>query len=257
MGIRKYIIQIIPENGEVREIHLTGRMIIVLGIAIFLIFGTILYFSVSIGKLVVDKVEYNLLKNKVAHLENRGLEIEKLNNRMKKFYDVADKLDKALGLEISLEEFYKAEEEKISTEPYETVELGTMKAEAQRLQDFMPNMLPTTEGWISKRFSADHKAIDISLKEGTFIYSTMEGMVIFTGDREYLGVTLEINNDEGFSIIYGHLSEILVRKGQEVKKNQLIALSGNSGRSNAPHLHYGLQMQGKWVNPINYLLIRR
>ncbi len=257
MGFKKYTIQIIPENGEVKEIHLTKRMIIVLGIAIFLIIGTILYFSVNIGKLVVDKAEYNLLKNKVAHLENRGLEIEKLNNRMKKFYDVADKLNKVLGLKISLEEFYKAEEEKLSTEPYGISEVGTMKEEAERLQDFIPNMLPTMEGWISKRFSADHKAIDISLKEGTSIYSTMEGAVTFAGNREYLGITLEINNDEGFAIIYGHLSEILVRKGQEVKKNQLIALSGNSGRSDAPHLHYGLQMQGKWVNPINYLLIRR
>jgi murein DD-endopeptidase MepM/ murein hydrolase activator NlpD len=132
-----------------------------------------------------------------------------------------------------------------------------METEAIRLQNFIPNILPTTEGWISKKFSADHQAIDISLKEGTSLYSTMEGEVTFTGDRKYLGITLEIRNDEGFGLIYSHLSEILVKKGEKVKKNQLIAFSGNSGRSDAPHLHYGVQMQGKWINPIDYLLIRR
>ncbi len=258
MGMRKYTIQFIPENGDVKEIHLSGKVIVVLGIVSFLIIATILYFSINIGRLAVNKMEYSLLKNRVANLENRGLEIEKLNNRIKKFYDIADKLNKALGLEISLEEFYKAEEEKFtSIESYKTDEIGSLKDEAERLQDFVPNILPTEEGWISKRFSTDHKAIDISLKEGTSIYSTMEGSVTFVGDREYLGLTLEINNDEGFAIRLSHLSEVLVKNGQEVKKNQLVALSGNTGRSDAPHLHYGLQMQGKWVDPINYLLIRR
>ena len=257
MGIKKYTIQIIPEDGEVKEIHLTKKIIVSLcGISI-LIISTILYFSINISKMVVNKAEYNLLKNRVINLESRALEIENLNSSMKRFYNVASKLNEALGLEISLEEFYKAEEEKPSFESYAISEEKTLKAEAEWLQDFVPNILPTTEGWISKRFSEDHKAIDISLKEGTSIYSTMDGMVAFVGNREYLGKTLEIRNDEGFVTLYSHLEKILVEKGQLVEKNQLIALSGNSGRSDAPHLHYGLQMQGKWVNPINYLLIRR
>jgi len=257
MGIKKYTVQIIPEDGEVKEIHLTGKMIILWGSLLFLIIATILYLSVNIGRLIVDKAEYTLLKNKIAHLENRELEIEKLNNKMKKLYDFAYKLNKSLGLEVSLEEFFETEKERLTPEEYRADEEGTMKTEAIRLQDFVPNILPTTEGWITKKFSADHNAIDISLKEGTSLYATMEGTVTFTGDREYLGTTLEIRNDEGFGVIYSHLSEILVKEGAEVKKNQLIALSGNSGRSDAPHLHYGIQMQGKWVNPVDYLLIRR
>ena len=257
MGIKKYTLQIIPEGGEVKEIHLTQRMIIFLGSLLFLVIAAILYLSVNIGRLIVDKAEYTLLKNKIAHLENRELEIEKLNNKMKKLYDFADKLNKSLGLEISLEEFFEAEKGRLSPEAYRVDEGESMETEAIRLQDFVPNILPTMEGWISKKFSADHKAIDISLKEGTSIYATMEGTVTFTGDKEYLGTTLEIRNDEGFGVIYSHLSEILVKKGELVEKNQLIALSGNSGRSDAPHLHYGVQMQGKWVNPIDYLLVRR
>ncbi len=257
MGIKKYTIQIIPEDGEVREINLTGRKIVFWGSFLFLIIVTILYLSVNIGRLAVDKAEYTLLKNKIANLENRELEIEKLNSRMKKFYDFANKLNKSLGLEISLEEFFEAEKEKAPAETYNIQENGTIETEAIRLQNFIPNILPTTEGWVSKKFSAEHQAIDISLKEGIPLYATMEGEVTFTGDRKYLGTTLEIRNDEGFGLIYSHLSEILVKEGEEVKKNQLIALSGNSGRSDAPHLHYGVQMQGKWVNPIDYLLIRR
>jgi murein DD-endopeptidase MepM/ murein hydrolase activator NlpD len=257
MGIKKYTIQIIPDDGEVKEIDLTARMIVFWGFFLFLVIATILYLSVNIGKLAVDKVEYTLLKSKISRLENRELEIERLNNKMKKFYDFAYKLNKSLGLEISLEEFFEAEKERVSTEVYEVGDDGTMKTEVIHLQNFVPNILPTTEGWISKKFSAAHQAIDISLKEGTSLYATMDGEVVFTGDRKYLGTTLEIRNDEGFGLIYSHLSEILVKNGERVKKNQLIALSGNSGRSDAPHLHYGVQMQGKWVNPVDYLLIRR
>ena len=255
--IKKYTLQIIPEDGEVKEIHLTGKMILFWGSIIFLIIAAVLCLSMNIGRLIVDKAEYALLKNKIENLENRELEIEKLNNKMKKLYDFANKLNKSLGLEISLEEFFESEKERLSPEAYSLGEGETMETEAIRLQNFVPNVLPTMEGWISKKFSADHKAIDISLKEGTSLYATMEGKVSFTGDREYLGTTLEIRNDEGFGVIYSHLSEILVKEGDMITKNQLIALSGNSGRSDAPHLHYGVQMQGKWVNPIDYLLIRR
>jgi murein DD-endopeptidase MepM/ murein hydrolase activator NlpD len=253
----KYTIQFIPENGEVKEIHLSGKMIIIWGSVLFFVIGSILFLSVNTGRFMVDKVEYALLKNRIEHLENREIEIEKLNSKMRKLYDFADKFNKSLGLEISIEEFFEAEEEMPSPKISDIEEIGTMKEEARRLQNFVPNILPTTEGWISKKFSADHRAIDISLKEGTALYATMEGTVVFTGEKEYLGETLGINNDEGFGITYSHLSEILVKEGEKVKKNQLIALSGNSGRSNAPHLHYGVQMQGKWVNPVDYLLIRR
>jgi murein DD-endopeptidase MepM/ murein hydrolase activator NlpD len=257
MIIKNYTIQIIPENGEVKEIHLSGKMLVFWSVLIFLLIGTIVYFSVGAGELIVSKAEYNLLKKKVAYLENRGLEIAKLNSKIKKLYYIADKLNKALGLEISLDEFYEVEKVKQSPEHNDLEGIETLEEEALILQGFVPNILPTTEGWLSKKFSDDHKALDISLKEGTSLYSTMDGIVFFAGDREYLGKTLEIRNDEGFVIVYGHLSEILVREGQEVKKNQLVALSGSSGRSDAPHLHYALQMEGTWVNPINYLLIRR
>jgi len=257
MRIRKYTVQFIPEDGEVREIHLSGRMIIFWSILLFLVLGTVLYLSVNTGKLIVNRAEYTLLRNKIAHLENREIEIEKLNSKVKKLYDFADKFNKSLGLEISIEDFFEVKEEVSSPKIHDIEEVGTIKDEARRLQNFVPNILPTTEGWISKKFTADHKAIDISIEEGTSLYATMQGVVTFVGEKEYLGKTVEVSNDEGFGIVYSHLSEILVKEGEQVKKNQLIALSGNSGRSDAPHLHYGVRMQGKWVNPVDYLLIRR
>ena len=52
--------------------------------------------------------------------------------------------------------------------------------------------------------------------------------------------------------IYGHLDEYLVKRGQKVKRGELIAYSGNSGRSTAPHLHYEISKNGKKVNPVHY-----
>ncbi|MEO0292694.1 MAG: peptidoglycan DD-metalloendopeptidase family protein [candidate division WOR-3 bacterium] len=264
MGIiKKYTIQIVPEEGEIKEINLSPKMVVFWLILICFIFLGTTCFLVIFSKLAMDKAEYNLLKKKIAYLENREIEIKKLNNRMRKLYDMADKLNRALGLELSLEEFYdnynkyNKEERKTPLEVDSPMgEIDEIK-EAAILHNFIPDILPTQEGWISKKFSPEHKAIDISLKEGTPLYSTIDGIVFSVEEDEYLGKTLEIRNDEGFAIFLGHLKEVLVKKGDNVKKNQLIALSGSSGKTEAPHLHYGVKVEGKWVDPSDYLLIRR
>lgn len=97
-----------------------------------------------------------------------------------------------------------------------------------------------------------HEGIDFSGPVGTEIVATGNGVVVV--DRAVTGYGLQVMVDHGFGYKtrYAHLSKILVRPGQEVKRGQIIGLMGNTGRSTGPHLHYEVIHRGRPVNPISY-----
>jgi murein DD-endopeptidase MepM/ murein hydrolase activator NlpD len=97
-----------------------------------------------------------------------------------------------------------------------------------------------------------HEGIDIDNEVGTPIYAAAEGTIEFTGHEGGYGLTLEINHGYSLKTRYGHLSKILVHEGQRVKRGELVARSGNSGLSSAPHLHYEVRVNGVAQNPIDY-----
>ena len=98
-----------------------------------------------------------------------------------------------------------------------------------------------------------HYGTDFSLKIGTPVYATGDGVVKLTNSSfSGYGKQIEINHGFGYVTKYAHLNEFLVKKGQKVKRGQIIAYSGNSGKSTAPHLHYEVIKDGKKVNPVNY-----
>jgi murein DD-endopeptidase MepM/ murein hydrolase activator NlpD len=87
---------------------------------------------------------------------------------------------------------------------------------------------------------------------GSPVYSTAFGEVIFAEERNEFGKTVIINNNDSIETLYGHNSALLVQVGDTVFAGQMIALSGNTGQSSAPHLHYEIKINGKAVNPIKY-----
>lgn len=99
-----------------------------------------------------------------------------------------------------------------------------------------------------------HDGIDIVNEVGTPIYATAEGVVEFTGRQGGYGLALEINHGFSLKTLYGHLSQVLVREGQRVKRGELVARSGNTGLSNGPHLHYEVRMNGVAQNPSDYFI---
>ena len=98
-----------------------------------------------------------------------------------------------------------------------------------------------------------HYGLDFSLEKGNPVYATADGKIktvksSFGGFGKYI----YIDHENGYMTVYGHLDKFKVKRGQKVKRGELIAYSGNSGRSTAPHLHYEIIKNGKKVNPINY-----
>lgn len=98
-----------------------------------------------------------------------------------------------------------------------------------------------------------HKGLDIANFRGTPVYATAYGRVTFAGVRNGYGYTVEIDHGYGFSTRYAHLSKILVRRGQYVKRGDLIGKMGATGLATGPHLHYEVRILGRAVNPIGYL----
>jgi murein DD-endopeptidase MepM/ murein hydrolase activator NlpD len=94
-----------------------------------------------------------------------------------------------------------------------------------------------------------HKGIDIAAPWGSPVFAAADGTVQFAGGASGYGNLVRLTHGNGFGTGYGHLSRILVRPGQHVRKGQQIAASGNSGLSTGPHLHYELYKNGVPVNP--------
>jgi murein DD-endopeptidase MepM/ murein hydrolase activator NlpD len=101
-----------------------------------------------------------------------------------------------------------------------------------------------------------HQGIDIACPISTEVYAARSGKVIFSGYNGGYGIAVIIEHELGYQSIYGHLSKPLVKVGQTVKAGSKIALSGNTGRTTGPHLHFEVRKNKKPVNPDN-LLIRR
>lgn len=119
-------------------------------------------------------------------------------------------------------------------------------------------------GWITSKFGYRkspftgrrefHAGLDISNKSGTKIIATANGRVSYAGGKMYIGNMIMIDHGHGRVTKYGHLKKILVKRGQNVKRGDVIALLGNTGRSTGPHVHYEVRINGTPVNPLKYIL---
>ena len=98
-----------------------------------------------------------------------------------------------------------------------------------------------------------HYGMDFSAKTGTEIYSTGDGVVskVKRSKRGY-GNYVKINHGFGYETLYAHMSKYIVKKGQKVKRGEIIGFVGNSGISTAPHLHYEVRKDNKKINPVNF-----
>ena len=98
-----------------------------------------------------------------------------------------------------------------------------------------------------------HYGMDYSAKVGTEIYATGDGVIskVKRSKRGY-GNYVKINHGFGYETLYAHMSKYIVKKGQKVKRGEVIGYVGNSGISTAPHLHYEVRKDNKKINPVNF-----
>ena len=97
-----------------------------------------------------------------------------------------------------------------------------------------------------------HMGVDIGVPEGTPIQAGGNGVVLEAGDRGTYGLTVLVDYGDGITARYAHCSSLLVRAGQTISMGEVIALSGNTGQSTGPHLHYEVHKNGRPLNPMYF-----
>ncbi len=101
-----------------------------------------------------------------------------------------------------------------------------------------------------------HQGVDYAIPEGTRVFATADGIVKeIKGKTSTSGITVVIDHRNGYTTSYSHLQSVKVKRGKRVQRGDIIALSGNSGLSLAPHLHYEVRYNGVRVDPIHYFFM--
>jgi murein DD-endopeptidase MepM/ murein hydrolase activator NlpD len=219
----------------------------------------------------------DVLDRRLATLSQRGNELRAVVDLPKIDPDILevgvggvdDRIDYAPSLDINnlLNKLQtttnKAERElQLQSENYEEVQ----KQYAARKVQFahLPSILPI-DGIFTSSYGLRlhpildvykvHEGQDISCDPGTVVHATADGVVDYSGPaHDGLGIKVEINNGYGYKTIFGHLSKTLVKEGRHVSRGDVIALSGNTGLSTAPHLHYEVRANGVPKDPRNFFL---
>ncbi len=107
-----------------------------------------------------------------------------------------------------------------------------------------------------QRWGRAHEGIDLAVPTGTVVAAAADGVVIQSGENGGYGISIYVDHGNGIITRYGHLSQAYAQVGREVKQGETIGLSGNTGNSTGPHLHFEIRIGDVAVNPASYVEIQ-
>ncbi len=203
----------------------------------------------------IEKMEQ--LNDKVIFLAKELQLLKSANQRLKYAMALGDStlIDSLKVNPDTLQKFYKT--------PKEGNIFGSFVSLIQKLinqQDKTIFFILPVNGYISRGFDPDrgHYGIDIVVKDGTPVYASAGGFVVFSGYTNNYGHIIILSHSDGYLSIYKHNSVILKKEREFVKQGELIAQSGNSGlATTGPHLHFEIWQNGKPVDPETLLIINK
>lgn len=142
--------------------------------------------------------------------------------------------------------------------------LDSILIERESQSEFSVSGRPVNRGYISSSFGrridpftgnlAFHQGVDFSTGDsGADVFAVAAGVVTFSGEKQGFGKMVQVDHGNGFETLYAHDQQLLVKVGDVVKKGQVIALSGSTGRSSGPHVHFEVHKNGRVVDPASYI----
>ncbi len=268
------------------SVRLTKWVLGALGVLAVVLVGILTHYTwiaVEVAEIRRLRVENLALATKArAYEENAG----QLQAKVLQLQNMVNKLGIMAGLEQSLPDpslggvggLTRSETTPPSVDIASTLQnldqaVGTLSRKSTRLEQYFseqrevlastPSIWPL-RGYLSASFGNRidpftgmrdfHPGIDISVPRGTRVTAPADGVVVFCGTKGGYGNIIAIDHGYGTVTRYGHLDGFNVRPGQRVKRGDVIAFSGNTGRSTAPHLHYEVWVHDQMRNPIEYIL---
>lgn len=143
----------------------------------------------------------------------------------------------------------------IHNDPFKHVFIGNIPAGNPLERDLEVNSFYGARKHPIHKVLKFHRGIDLEGKSGEVVISSGAGVVTETGHQEDLGYFVRVKHKYGFESLYGHLSKITAKKGQQVEKGTRIGLVGASGKVTGPHLHYTLKKNGTYLDPFDFLFM--
>jgi murein DD-endopeptidase MepM/ murein hydrolase activator NlpD len=234
---------------------------------------------------VSQKKHIDALDAKVSELGNKMAELEELDEKIRVITNIGNKDNDGnfLGMGGPIPEEERMASKIVDAEQtairrvHESIDQLLQDADQQResfkeLLEFLtrqksllamtPSIWPT-RGWVTSEFGYRispftgrreiHRGIDIATRIKTEIVAPADGVISMVRKDPGMGNEIRINHGNKVVTVYGHLLQFAVKRGQRVQRGDLIGYVGNSGRSTGSHLHYGVMVDGVYVNPRKYL----
>ncbi len=214
------------------------------------------------------KSQTEILRQKTNEVENKLLEIDRLQRRLEKMAGIdSPSRGGDISRDIHTSTLSPDEEMDVIADVLidKKLELENFIEDLEAQFDYleaMPDLMPTSGRVTSKfgyrrnpfgRGTQFHSGIDIANSSGTNIKSAGKGVVTFAGVNSGYGRTVIIDHGYGYKTLYAHNKQILVKVGDKVEKGQLISKMGSTGRSTGVHLHFEIHKNNKPINPYNVL----
>ena len=241
----------IPEGGESNRGVRVRKWLLqaVAGAFGVLILGIILFF-VFYGKIMAKATMADNLREENERLLKYQYKVQLLEQNLNQTRDIVSRLIELAGIDI---EFPVLPDDSTLFASIDKTAMAAVRRSAGADMS-IPSGLPI-QGFISQDFVIDdsaryHPGIDIACAEGTPVLATAIGEVIMSGEDEVYGKIVVLKHNDSIISLYGHNKEILVQKGDKVLPGSRIALSGNTGKSTAPHLHYEVKINDEPINPL-------
>jgi murein DD-endopeptidase MepM/ murein hydrolase activator NlpD len=211
----------------------------------------ILFFSFY-GKIITRAALADKLERENEMLKRYKYKLTLLEDKMKETRDIVNRIASLAGVDFNLPGI---PDDSIIFAEFEKQTSATI-VRPITASNTRPLGLPL-KGFMTRGFkdAADdfHPGIDIAVATETPVLATAIGKVVFAGYDSTYGLTVIIEHENNIATLYGHNSKLLVEEGREVLVGGRIALSGSTGKSSAPHLHYEIRENGKPVNPLKYI----
>lgn len=237
---------LIPEDGrESRTFRLSRRRLtalVTLGVAVV---AAVAVLGGTWWYMAAQAYQVPALQAEIAELQEGQAQVESLARQLATLEDRYRRIRSLFGIDTA----------QVLPELWRPPSSGSRPSQ-QDPEGSLPTSWPlTAPGFVTQNLleggEGDHPGLDIAIPSHSYIRAAGAGTVSDAGEDPVYGNFVTVDHGEGYLTLYAHASEILVEVGQPVRRNEVIALTGNTGRSTAPHLHFEIRLNGETVDPLS------